>query len=68
MPLTLEIAEMNLGNFLGCFTTIQKRFEAMLSKKGKVKPRCINPLIAMKLLRVSFLQEQTKARYVTFSM
>jgi len=34
-PLTFEIAEINLGNFLGCFTTIQKRSEAMLFKKGK---------------------------------
>ncbi len=34
-PRTFEIAGINFGNFLGCFTSIQKRSEAMLSKKGK---------------------------------
>ncbi len=34
-PWTFEIAEINFSNFLGWFTTIQKRSEAMLSKKGK---------------------------------
>ncbi len=39
-------------------------------KKEKVKLRCIKPLFAMKLLRgsSSFLQEQIKTRYVTFSI
>ncbi len=32
---TFEIAEINWGNFLGYFTTIQNKSEAMLSKKGK---------------------------------
>ncbi len=42
-PRTFEIAEINFGSFLGCFTTIQRRSEAMLSKKGKSEATLYKP-------------------------
>ncbi len=66
-PLTFEVAEINLGNFLAVSQRFRRDPKRCCPKKEKVKQRCINPLFAMKLLRGSFLQEQIKTRYVTFS-
>jgi hypothetical protein len=67
-PQTFEIAEINFGNFLGCFTTIQKRSEAILSKKGKSEATLYKTPLCHEISPRFFWQEQIKTRYVTFSI